>query len=521
MKTIFLLNEKQRFLSWFETALWSIFLCSLTGILFTFVLKGDLSFGSDEANQFDYAHRWGRADIFGDCCRNWKYLSGLRLWTAWAMDRLTGGWMLAVRLNSVLIALIAAGLWILLLYRRVSKRAALGMALALAIPPVCASFYFTVYDGRMLIILFGGILALGAGRWLKNIVSSVIFGLLVGWGWWEAYFIVFFALPVLVYEFSAYKKNDLTKSLKNLIPVFFGVIAGSSYGYFENLRHAEFIPGYLHWGLANETEILSHLKLFWEVLPQFWNGNIPYGYFQNSVLGLQIDPMESKPYSELLRIWTWVTFTFSFFGFYQLYRNDKEKRSFVCLTLGPAALFFFFFVFGSQVWDALSFRYLSFFILLVPMGFGLSVYYLFRKRKVIAILALAVWIAGYGFILFHRIQRLPDFFPSKIIERGLDQTGINAGYADYWVSEVTRYLSGNRLAIVPYNADPFSCSAYKRAHFESKIGLIILEGLDRPQLIEKAQIEIIKSGYFPVKKWNFEGGWYIVEFHRKVIGEKG
>jgi len=231
--------------------------------------------------------------------------------------------------------------------------------------------------------------------------------------------------------------------------------------------------------------------------------------------------MESKPYSELLRIWTWVTFTFSFFGFYQLYRNDKEKRSFVCLTLGPAALFFFFFVFGSQVWDALSFRYLSFFILLVPMGFGLSVYYLFRKRKVIAILALAVWIAGYGFILFHRIQRLPDFFPSKIIERGLDQTGINAGYADYWVSEVTRYLSGNRLAIVPYNADPFSCSAYKRAHFESKIGLIILEGLDRPQLIEKAQIEIIKSGYFPVKKWNFEGGWYIVEFHRKVIGEKG
>jgi len=342
----------------------------------------------------------------------------------------------------------------------------------------------------------------------------------VGWGWWESYFILFFALPVLVYEGWICKKNGLIGALKKMIPAFFGLIAGSSYGHFENLRHAEFIPGYLHWGLSNGTEILNHLKLFWEVLPQFWNGNIPYGYLQNSVLGLKIDPMEGKFYSGLLGVWTWVTFAFSFFGFYQLYRNDKEKRSFICLTLGPAALFFLFFIFGSQVWDALSFRYLSFFVLFIPMGFGLSVYYLFHKRKVIAILALAVWIAGYGFILFHRIQRLPGFFPSMVIESGLEQTGIDAGYADYWVSEVTRYLSQNRLAIVPYNADPFSGSAYKRAHFESKIGLIVLEGLDRPQLIEKAQIEIIKSGYFPVKKWSFDGGWSIVEFHREIRGEK-
>lgn len=520
MKSFFSLNKEELKINAIEIFFWIFIFFVQSCVLFTFVSRGDVSFGSDEANQFAYAHKWGDPELIKDCCRNLNYLGGIRLWTAHAMDRLTDGWIYAGRLNSVFIALLAVYVWIFVVYRRISKWAAIFMAMAMAIPPVCASYYLTVYDGRMLILIFGGLLVFFAGQWLESWFSMAVFGFLIGRGWPEEIFIVFFATSVLFYEIWIRRQTKIKKPWGKGAALILGFLAEFSYCFFQDLQHPSYIPHYFHWGLANWEGIKQHLLLLWEAFPQFWNGNMPYGYLQNSMLGLRVDPMDGFPYSLFLRIWTGMTFGFSIWGFHQLDRSDPKKRDFVILAVGPAALFILFFIFGNQVWDALSFRYLSFWIIFIPMGFGIAIYLLFQKKRSITIAVLMVWLAGYGFILTHRIERLPGIFPSKVIEKELDKIGVTAGYANYWTSEVIRYLSGNRLAIVPYNVPSFSCAAYERAHNEKRIGLIVLEGLDRPLEATRAKMEIIKSGYVPTRKWNFDGNWFILEFERKSLTGK-
>lgn len=208
-------------------------------------------------------------------------------------------------------------------------------------------------------------------------------------------------------------------------------------------------------------------------------------------------------------------FGFSLWGYFKLVSLRHEIWNFTVLcAAGPGLLFFLFFIFSSQIWDATSFRYLAYEVVCAAVGFGLGFHFLCRRSFVWGAAVLAFWILAQGSVLTFRLRSSPDIYPAVAITEGFKKIGLRSGYANHWVAGAGSYLSNNEVLLSNYEG-PYSWRAWRTAQEDKRIGLVLVEGLDPPEDIPKVIQQLRDAGYRPTRNWPMIGHWSILEFEKK------
>jgi len=65
-----------------------------------------------------------------------------------------------------------------------------------------------------------------------------------------------------------------------------------------------------------------------------------------------------------------------------------------------------------------------------------------------------------------------------------------------------------------YNGHPVDRKAEWLACHNPKIGVVAVDGFDRPQSIHELMMALVKIGYHPVAQWVFKEGWSVTEFQK-------
>jgi hypothetical protein len=91
--------------------------------------------------------------------------------------------------------------------------------------------------------------------------------------------------------------------------------------------------------------------------------------------------------------------------------------------------------------------------------------------------------------------------PAALIAERLENAGIRWGYSNYWVSEVVRYYSKDHVCLVP---NPDLALHWRRTPQidSSRLVLIWVPGLDKPQYFTEAVQAIEKRGYRCTGRWD-------------------
>lgn len=204
----------------------------------------------------------------------------------------------------------------------------------------------------------------------------------------------------------------------------------------------------------------------------------------------------------------WPLVLFGLFGSLRYFKSAKNRKE-AWLWYGPVFFLLVFFIFGRQVWDALTLRYLTFFQFFIPALLAFCALSANPKKwhwKGLLIL----WMALHGSMLVFGFYSSSGQHPAQHIASRLEEMGLKAGFSEYWVSEPVRYFSKDRVLLNPYDVPPLS----RRVEWASKntdnIALVWLEGLDRPNLWGEVTRQIQSLNYHPLFKQNYpEEGWSV------------
>jgi FtsH-binding integral membrane protein len=364
---------------------------------------------------------------------------------------------------------------------------------------------------------WGTILVFYSGRWLRRAWTAFLLGAITGWTYWCEPFILFFTVPVLAHEFWG-RGASRPEAGKAVLSILAGLGVGLLGGYQWNGAFTRLGPLYLHWAPKNWEGIRWNLSLLWGAFPQFWNGNLPFSYLQNSSLGLSLIPVTGGNYPAFLGFWTLATTLFGLWGLRELTaQNTRESRWQALLAAGPAFLYLSFFIIGSQVWDANSFRYAAFWAVWAAVGFGLGFHFIYLKKPQVALVLAGIFVLTQSLIIAQKYQKISDIPPALVVARGFQAVGIKAGYASHWVAEAGRYLSNDEVMLNGYislDQKPTSWRSWKAVHEESRIGIAVLDGLDQPPRVQELVSELEKGGYQSARIWPMMGDWEIVEMDR-------
>ena len=481
------------------------------GVRLAFVLKGNIAFNSDEVYGSDYIKGLVTGDA-GDCTYQ-PVFEGIRKWIGCLFYALTNGWVGFGALTGIFITTFFSILWVLWVHQKISKLAAWFMACALTVPSISSIYYITHFDERRVETLcWGSLLVFYSGRWLGGRRWAIIFGALVGWAFWCEPFILFFAVPVVIYELWMVRSSP--SAVSRLAQALAGLAGGALLGFWGNGPFTTLGPHYLKFGLADGAGFRKNLSLLAGAFPQYWNGNLPFGYLQGSKFGLYVDPMIRGWGAVFLSAWTGILFLAAAWGFYRLAGQKKSGNPGLALMgAGPAAIYVLFFIFSAQVWDATSFRYLTYLFVFQAMGLGLFFDFLVRWKKTVGTAIFLIWFFLQGFLLTNRFERMPALFPAQIIAENFKLLGLRSGFANHWVSEAARFLSRGEVLLSDY-AGPSSRRAWAAVHEDDRIGGVVVEGLDRPPVVERAVSELEKGGYQFTKVWPMVGDWAIIELRK-------
>ena len=478
-------------------------------IRLAFVFKGNIAFNSDEAASCLWIkrHMAERVSLLVPPLADFK---GLRLWVGSLFYLLSGGWDYFGSLAAIFITSLFSIFWVFWVRQRVSEEAALATALALALPPVCIAYFATHMERRIETLFWASLMVAYSGSWLSKNWSAFLLGTLVGWACWCEPFILFFAVPVAIFE-ERNRKRTASPVLWTWVWVALGLFLGGTSGFFWNVGYKEV---FLDSGLSSMAGIVKNLGLLVEAFPQFWNGNLPFGYLQASNYGQGLDPAYSATFAGFLAVWTLLTFGAAIGGFVKL-TCQKNKDGLWLAGLGwiPAALFLLFFVFSAQTWDATSFRYLAYWVIFVALGWGLLFHFLFRRRRMAAIFILSCFALTQCFLLAKKYRQLPDDFPAVTIVHSLERLSFKAYMANHWLAQAGTYLSDGKVEIIDCQ-QIFGPEEREKIKSEPKMGLVVLEGLDRAEIVQREARYLSDNGYHYAKTWPMLGGWLVIEFDR-------
>ncbi|MGH7739377.1 MAG: hypothetical protein ACREL1_04450 [bacterium] len=359
------------------------------------------------------------------------------------------------------------------------------------------SFYF-----------YGPLFILGAGLWLKNGFGALVFGFLAVKSCLDDPFSFFFIWPVLIYEAQT-AKNVLFKGyLKKTILFLAGCLGGTILGLVHDPWVLRKQTNYLHFGIAPFSQWAAHLKMLLEAWPLYWISALPWGYLQNSRLGLWLHPRSVNWIDGCVPIVFWILFLAVGIGSYFFCQKNFHER---LLWWGPFGSFLAFFIFSQQTWDAMTLRYLGFGQMVLGIWLGLWAADASKHRwGKLWIVFLSLWIGFNAFFIARNLSGPARIHPGAYISERLEQLGIKAGFANYWVSETVRYFSQDQILIEPYNHSPISRKTLEAAQNSPKIGLIWLDGLDRPSAFPEIEKQLRSLNYKSAGRINFPGeGWRI------------
>jgi hypothetical protein len=496
--------------------LWVWFILALLAfaVRAAFILKGHPAFDSDEALDFMYLRQWAGVMAPENLDAAVGRASGLRLFTGSLAFRFAPNQLFAASYLAAALSVVGTIPWILWLDRTVSRRAALAAAVALTLAPLSIAYYGTMFQRRLFTQLFGGILVLFCGRWLRTRIGSWSLGFLVGWVFFEEFFSAFISVPVLVYELFFVRGNS-ESFLRRVSWLGFGIAVGGAYGLGLLWKGGDLDPTATSFGLVSWDGMVWHFRMLIEVFPQFLNGNFSFGNLQYSSLGQAVDPMAGGFWKGFWWVWTLVLFLSTVFGFWSCRRNVRRKGMPTLWLAFPAIAYVVFFVVSSQVVDFRSLRYLNFILLFLCLGFGMVAHSLAKCGKNWFVAVLLAWALVNGYWTLHRLVLLPRQGSFQVIQQALEDRGLRSGYANSWVSEGVRYLSRDRFLLNPTNVPPVSREAFQAAHRDKRIALVLVDSMDSPEKSGQIVSEIEKSGYRPTGRYRFEiPGWSIVEFER-------
>jgi|GEM_PF-5913830 len=409
-------------------------------------------------------------------------------------------------------------LWAYILVHRTGRWVAgIPLMAFLALPPPWINCLGTTIGQARSCYLFGPLLILFAGSWFKNNFFVFSFGFFTIWACLEDPFSLFFLLPVLWFEVDSWKKHSGEKNWIRIPLITIG--AGLAIALFP--RRIPWMVlyrnGYVHPGLGSCDQIQKHASLIWWAWPQYWFGRIPWGYLQNSALGRFLDPVSKPGWDGLLHVifWFLLAITFAMVLKSTFDKNEVKETFLFCL---PPVFFLAFFVFGNQAWDALTLRYLGFWQFFIPILLGLAAARAGTKiKKRFWVLVLSLWIGINTFFLAVRFTESPRPNPGQYLAVKLEQTGYQAGFCNYWASELIRYYSKDKVLMSSYDAAPISQRAFAAAQMSRKIALVWIQGLDHPDRLPEVERQIISLGYRPFQRIDFTGeGWSILGWEKQA-----
>jgi hypothetical protein len=473
-----------------------------------FILRGHPAFNSDELFYYHSIQSFERGSDGPDLL-GWHW--NIRFWIVYGFYLLCGHQMGAIDFIAGLINALTYLLWAYVLVRRTGSRAAaIPLLVFLVFPAPCVSYLGTLLCEFRSSSFYGAILILFAGNWFKDSKGSLAFAFLSALGCWEDLFTVFFVLPVFWYEKRYWLAGPFVDRLKRVFLV--GLwLAGMAWVVLPSSHWArQYNNGYIHPGIGSPGQWAGHFRLLTQAWPLYWAGILPWGYLQNSQLGLFLSPPAAAWTHLVIPAVFWPLLVLSLAGSFFFFSGKKCWNE-AFLWLAPFALFLFFFIFGSQSWDVLTFRYLGLFQIFPGILTGLFAAFLDRPLKNVYLLALiAVWIIFHGVMLSRTWMGNSPEHPAQHIAYRLEQMGVTAGFANYWVSEPVRYFSKNEVLLTPYDQPALSGQAEMAAQTSERIALVWLEGLDHPGLWDEVVRQIQSLHYHPVLKRVFaEEGWSV------------
>ncbi len=403
--------------------------------------------------------------------------------------------------------------WALVLNQKTEGNwnAAFPMLLLMAIPAPCLSYLGIQLSEIRSFYFYGALLVLFAGQWFRNDFSIFAFGFLSVRGLLDDPFVAFFLWPVLVYEFFFKKTFFPFKSRRN----WGAAVLGGLLGGWLNVDHHPWFDkansSYLHLGLAPPSDWVYHAKMVLQTWPLYWVSVLPYDFFQQSPLGLSLHPPPPPWVSFWVPLIFWVLFLATAVGSFLSLRKPRWAEA--ILWGGPFLSFLVFFIFGSQSADALTLRYLGFGQLVPALGLGLWA----AHSSVVKgwsgklwVILLSLWMVFNAIFLIANLRGPARQHPGAHIAVCLEQAGIRAGFANYWVSETVRYFSRNQILIAAYNRTPLSREAIAAAQNSREIGLIWVEGLDGPQALFEVEGQLRGLSYRLDHRVDFnQEGWSV------------
>jgi hypothetical protein len=359
-------------------------------------------------------------------------------------------------------------------------------------------------------------LAVGWTKWFSNKKYSLVFGLLLGWGFWEDPFVLAFAAGFL----SAGLCENRWKITWNRkwIPALLGLLLSGGYGLFREWQAPQYDPGYLTYGIAGLSTILYRLRLLAEAFPQFWNDHLPCGYLQASSLGQALDPMGQGGIAVFFRVWTWALFGASLAGYGLFAWRRTARKPLVLTALTPMVLLLLFFLLSDHVWDALCFRYFTYGPVGVALGLGFLMESVADSRRRFMAFFLGLMMLVQGGILIQRVDGFPKIHPADRIVSVLEDLDLREGWANYWVAGAANFLSQDRVRLNQYNSKPFDRKAEWLAYHSPRVALVSVDGLDEPGQIRQLINKLGEIGYHPWVLRRFNEGWSVLELRRGAVG---
>jgi hypothetical protein len=483
-----------------------------------FVLRGYSGFNSDEALYYQcFRNLFGNGDPSDYLC-NWKPVPGPRFWIFRGVFALFGKKTDAFPFFACLTNVLLYLGCIYAFVRRTSNYwSALPLALFMAVPPLFLAYSGTPLQEIRPSYFYGLTLMAYSGKWSSKPIWNFSFALLASWGCWEDIFTIFFLIPVFLFEWDNWLASPWKSTFRKA--AFAGL--GMAWLIWADWSQCQWIvlshKGYFHAGLGNLASCIQHLKILIFGWPVYWFGGMPWGYFQNSMLGRLLAPVSGIWTERVSPFIFWSLFIAGLVGMAKYFREKNQWKE-AWVWWGPPFLMLAVFVFGSQVWDSLSLRYLGF--LQVLPGFSISFWIASlgkNERKLGPVAVLAVWILLQGGLFIWDYGVVKRENPAYRIIARMEQMDCKTGYANYWVSEPVRYFSNEEILLTPYDQAPYSRRAGIAAQTSKKIALVWLEGLDHPDVFDEVVRQIQSLHYHAAFKQSFpEEGWSVFIWEKNI-----
>jgi hypothetical protein len=480
-----------------------------------FILEGNIAFNSDEAVSClgirDYLHggfslTTPQLDI-----------SGLRLWMGALIGWMTGEWVHFVSLAALIFLSFTYALWIRWAHERISPTFAFILLVFLAFPSNSSAYFSTHLERRLETFFWAALLVHFSGSWGASWKRLSVFGAILGWAFWNEPFILFFALPVVLEERWLSLRSF---RLGFLVPMVLGLALGLLAGHVLNTPFYQLGPGGLKMGIADLEAVQKNAALLWTPFPQYWSGNFPFGYLQASSLGSDGFPMREGSYRIFVAAWFGSLVIFGVWAFLATWFSDRKSRVVLLLTTLPTFGYLASFLLSEQTWDATSFRYISFLSIGLPLLWAWGAQLIFRRNRRLAVALLLVFASIQCWLYLDFLSRVPRRHPALKVQEGFERIGLREGWAHHWAAESSTWLSGGKIRVRNYDLLLWAWVPLEDLK-EPRIGLVHIEGLDRPDRFASAILALQKAGYRPHKEWILSEHWSILEFGKAQGPHRG